>query len=75
MLCSVDWYLVTDVSGQLIGLIFKGLHGTTSLRCITYQKGADLIYSKVKQAGILYTTSRRVQTVCLFIVHSVVPSF
>jgi len=24
MLRSVDWYLVTDVSGQLIGPIFKG---------------------------------------------------
>jgi hypothetical protein len=24
ILCSVDWYLVTDVSGQIIGPIFKG---------------------------------------------------
>jgi len=25
MLCSADWYLVTDVSGQPLGPIFKGL--------------------------------------------------
>ena len=48
---SMDWWLVTDVSGQTIRPIFKGTTGcpksqaTTNLRCVTSQKSEDPIYT------------------------------
>jgi len=74
MLHSVDWWLVTDVSRQSIGPIFKGeavhfldclilfdcltleygtmvCHETSvtvNIRCMTFQKSEDLIYTAVE---------------------------
>jgi hypothetical protein len=39
MLRSIDWELVTDVSGQLIGPIFKGQ--SLFLECLTLEGGID----------------------------------
>jgi len=41
MLRKIDWYLVTDVSGQGCLETFV----TTNLRCVTSQKSEDLIYT------------------------------
>jgi hypothetical protein len=47
MLLSIDWSLVTDVSGQPVRLIFKGLavqeHVTINQCCVTSQKSEDII--------------------------------
>jgi hypothetical protein len=45
MLRSVDWYLVADVSGQLIGPKFKGQAVSTNESCLRSQKSKDLIYT------------------------------
>jgi hypothetical protein len=60
MLGRVEWQFVTDISGQLIGPIFKSQafkegdtyrlspnvgKKTTIIRCVTSQKSADLIYT------------------------------
>ena len=39
ILCSVDWYLVTDVSGQPIGSVF--------LDYLTLEDGTDMLSSNV----------------------------
>ena len=50
ILRSVDWWLVTVVSGQPVCLIFRGpircseTSVTTNLRCVTPQKSEDIIY-------------------------------
>ena len=63
ILHSVDWYLVTDVSGQPINPIFKGqiVQEETSAadynqRCAVYQKSEDLNDSAWSQKSEIYYT-------------------
>jgi len=41
MLCSVDWWIVTGVSGQLIGPFSKGQEVEEDLACLTFEDGTD----------------------------------
>jgi hypothetical protein len=42
MLCGMLWQLVTEVSGQLIGLIIKGRYREANLRHFTSRNIEDL---------------------------------
>jgi hypothetical protein len=51
MLRSVDWQLVADVSGQLVGPIFKG---QTVMECLTSEDGTNVLSQNLGNQPPMY---------------------